>query len=580
MRFPDLAASRVPLTARSFFVCGSLLILAGVNSAASAATLTVPFTLDGSMPTLMIGQSTPLDQTVSGVTAHFSSPNDGTVGAFSVQNSFSTGFRLSMFTGNYLYANTNFHYPLDIKFSRQIASVTLTFATTDYLASSDIPADLKLTAYLGTTAGTPVGSVTRHADYGSDTYPSSTITFSAGGAPFDLIELIIPPNAAGTNAFLVDNVVAVASAPTGPFTFTVTTTADTPDAHPGDGMAADASGATSLRAALMECNASGVGGNTIILPEGRCVLTLGALDAACGVRLLGAGANRSVVDGNRFGRVLHIQAGAKVTLDGLAMTGGQPTGAPDHGGGIENYGALVATDCTFSSNTATTDGGALFNESAATASFTRCSLWGNQASGMGGAVCNAGGSTVTLTACTLSGNMAGGAGGAIYANGVGATTILLCDTIGANLGAVNHTGSGGGVATSGGTVSMTNTIVAGNSDGGAGAPDCFGTILSGGYNLIQDASHCTIAGDPTGNITGVDPKLAPLGTYGGATLTQALCDGSPAIDAGGNAGALLLDQRGCPRVADGDGDYVSRVDIGAFEYRSQRNAIRAWTLLE
>ena len=55
---------------------------------------------------------------------------------------------------------------------------------------------------------------------------------------------------------------------------------------------------------------------------------------------------------------------------------------------------------------------------------------------------------------------------------------------------------------------------------------------------------------------GVDPKLSPLGDYGGPTPTMTPLPGSPAI--GGTAiGATKIDQRGQPRTG--------RVDIGAFE---------------
>jgi CSLREA domain-containing protein len=52
-------------------------------------------------------------------------------------------------------------------------------------------------------------------------------------------------------------------------TFTVNTTADTPDLNPGDGNCADASGACSLRAAIMEANALGGGPHTIVLQAGQ-----------------------------------------------------------------------------------------------------------------------------------------------------------------------------------------------------------------------------------------------------------------------------------------------------------------------
>ena len=54
-----------------------------------------------------------------------------------------------------------------------------------------------------------------------------------------------------------------------------------------------------------------------------------------------------------------------------------------------------------------------------------------------------------------------------------------------------------------------------------------------------------------------DPGLAPLGNYGGTSLTMALLPGSPAIDAGTGTGAPATDQRGYARVGG--------VDIGAFE---------------
>jgi len=57
---------------------------------------------------------------------------------------------------------------------------------------------------------------------------------------------------------------------------------------------------------------------------------------------------------------------------------------------------------------------------------------------------------------------------------------------------------------------------------------------------------------------------------GGPTQTIGLRYGSPAIDAGDPASTLAVDQRGFPRPADGNGDSIARIDIGAFE--AQREA--------
>ncbi len=69
----------------------------------------------------------------------------------------------------------------------------------------------------------------------------------------------------------------------------------------------------------------------------------------------------------------------------------------------------------------------------------------------------------------------------------------MSDTITANTG-----GSGGGLSAAGGSMSLTNAIVAANTGG-----DVSGTVTG------------------TNNVMGVDPKLSPLGDRGGPTLTMA-----------------------------------------------------------
>ena len=61
-------------------------------------------------------------------------------------------------------------------------------------------------------------------------------------------------------------------------TFTVDTTADSHDAHPGDGACTDSSGRCSLRAAIEEANAEARGSLvTIDVPAGTYKLKLGML---------------------------------------------------------------------------------------------------------------------------------------------------------------------------------------------------------------------------------------------------------------------------------------------------------------
>jgi hypothetical protein len=125
--------------------------------------------------------------------------------------------------------------------------------------------------------------------------------------------------------------------------------------------------------------------------------------------------------------------------------------------------------------------------------------------------------------------------------------------------------SGGGLFIAAGTANLFNTLIAGNVQGATDSPSDIAGIADSATaissnNLIGDGSggldpaRANLLGSPTQLL---DPLLAPLGDYGGPTLTMALLPGSPAIDTGSPAYAPPTDQRGRPRVGP--------PDIGAFE---------------
>jgi hypothetical protein len=88
-------------------------------------------------------------------------------------------------------------------------------------------------------------------------------------------------------------------------------------------------------------------------------------------------------------------------------------------------------------------------------------------------------------------------------------------------------------------------------------------VNSQGYNLFVYPP--SITGDTTGNILGANPRLAPVGYYGGTTLTRPLLTGSPAINTGNTATSPATDQRGAARVG--------AADIGAFEVNNSANVV-------
>jgi hypothetical protein len=107
-----------------------------------------------------------------------------------------------------------------------------------------------------------------------------------------------------------------------------------------------------------------------------------------------------------------------------------------------------------------------------------------------------------------------------------------------------------------------------------------GTVTADTYNLFGVNGTAGVEGFSPGATDVVPPAgvqladiLNPtLAFNGGPTQTLALVPGSPAIDAGGpvcadaNGDPLSTDQRGKPRLVDGDGDGTAACDIGAFEF--------------
>jgi len=117
---------------------------------------------------------------------------------------------------------------------------------------------------------------------------------------------------------------------------------------------------------------------------------------------------------------------------------------------------------------------------------------------------------------------------------------------------------GGGFANQAGSLSLLNSLVAGNTATTNSTPsDGFGTILSQGHNLLGTTNE--FVGVTESDLTYVSPNLGPLQSNGGFAPTHALLLHSPALDAGTSAGAPAADQRDVPRPQGGG------VDIGAFE---------------
>ncbi len=264
-----------------------------------------------------------------------------------------------------------------------------------------------------------------------------------------------------------------------------------------------------------------------------------------------------------------------VVLTNSAVTGNTTGGG---GGGIRNEAAMSLFDSTISGNTGR-GGGGIFNTFIGVLTLDSSSVTGNNSDADGGGI-EIGGGSLTITGSTISNNNTGGLGGGL---GVfGGTAALVNSTVSSNVAI-----SGGGIFDNG-SLSLRNSTVSGNTatEFGGGiytfrtvilqnsivaentaviGPDCSGSFISSGYNLLGDTSGCDIT-PTTGDLTNINPLLGPLQNNGGPTETHALQGGSPAVDAGnpaspgsgGNA-CLATDQRGIARPQG------AACDIGVFE---------------
>jgi hypothetical protein len=252
------------------------------------------------------------------------------------------------------------------------------------------------------------------------------------------------------------------------------------------------------------------------------------------------------------------------------------------GGGVANFGTFTITDSTLLANHATRPsgsgspprGGGIFCGVNTTLNVLRSSLISNTAQ-LGGGILSFGYSNIINS--TFNDNHAFQTGNGPTADGA------------AFYGAGNYTGGLNGVVDVGNTTVVNNSAI--NSGGGffllqsgtthlmnsvnnifasnfaANGPDISGSLYSYGNNLIGNSSGNSFeAGSPvlTGNIVGtaanpVDPRLAPIGNYGGPTQTMLPFGNSPVINAGRSDFIYPTDQRGQSRPVAGVGD------IGAVE---------------
>lgn len=242
------------------------------------------------------------------------------------------------------------------------------------------------------------------------------------------------------------------------------------------------------------------------------------------------GAQADATDNSR-----HVITSSGGLLDGFTVTGGYADDAfPASGGGIKGSGAF--SNIIITGNHAHNYGGGFYGSG----SLTAVTFNNNSATAGGGIYTT--GDTALLNATLFNNNSETGA--AIYAEA--GTLNLLHATLAGN----NATSAASGIYLADGTLTVTNSIVWGDSQ-----PI---TIINGTAQVTYSDIQGGYAG--TGNLNS-DPLLGPFGAYGGPLPTLPLSLTSPAFSAANVATCLPVDARGLARPQ-GAG-----CEMGAFEIR-------------
>jgi len=241
------------------------------------------------------------------------------------------------------------------------------------------------------------------------------------------------------------------------------------------------------------------------------------------------------------------------------------------GGGFYNYGTTSIINCFIHDNTLNGSeynlGGGIYNFD--TCTINDCTISNNSLNASdhnyGGGIYNTKDAQIKIYNSTVCNNLLNAGkflrGGGIF-NILGYCAINNC-TIASNKITASSALSllGGGIfndSSTGTTTIIKNSILANNMVQGVLNEDYHGNLISYGYNLVgQNPAPVFISTD----LIGVNPGLDILRDNGGPTMTMALLNGSPAINAADKTdiygNQVLFDQRNSKRY--------NINDIGAYE---------------
>lgn len=228
-------------------------------------------------------------------------------------------------------------------------------------------------------------------------------------------------------------------------------------------------------------------------------------DASLGGQLtiIGSGAGTSLIDANSIDRVFDVEAGSRLRLENLTVTGGQVVGGKD-GAGIRSEGLVVLSGAEITANSADRNGGGVYAANSAStttlsanASLTATTITVADAVGLGttvpGFLILVGSEQMLVTGIT--GNtltvVRGANTSTPTAHDANETVSLLHLAVSESTLTSNSADFGAGVFVDGGTVSIVGSTLQGNmatTDGGAVYIDQAARVDAAGSALLSNTA--------------------------------------------------------------------------------------------
>jgi hypothetical protein len=314
------------------------------------------------------------------------------------------------------------------------------------------------------------------------------------------------------------------------------------------------------------------------------------------LKVLGSGANDTIVDGQQSGSVFTIgknNPNVDVALSGLTIQGGSGTyterwlGEPlvQCGGGIWNAGRLSLVDSTVSGNTANEYGSGIW--STGTLTMDRSLIYGNGMPRDGGGIWSSG--ELIVRDSTVAGNAAYWNGGGIWNSG-------KMRVEGSNVSGNTVHYYGGGIANDMGEATIVGSTISGNTAdlGGGGIYNMLGkvalddTAISGntgnvGGGIMNNGEMTVSGGSVSANMATNGSGIFNMGTL---DLNGAMVDNNTASENGGGIynlwGTLNLNRSSISgnRAANGGGvyNYYGTVNMERVSIDHNTERIPDWSI--